>query len=271
MKTLTELQTENSTFSIGQALSDGWNLVSKSLGYYILGGVIAIGVGLGVGVIPFVGGIINNLILSPCLMGGAVYVTWRISNGKGWTDFGDMFKGFNYLQPIVISTLIQFVISMIIALLVFFNFLPELIDVFKSSQSADMFTRQEEISRAFLQLIRDGKFIVSLLLLMVTLLFITVLWAFKTHFIIIYKMQAWPAMEMSRRIARHNLWPLLGFFVLMGFILMISALPCGIGLLFTLPWFIGSLYSAFAQITHCDRSDEINEEMFDFMAGKKED
>ena len=271
MKTLAELQTDKTTFSIGQALSDGWNLVSKNLGYYILGGIIAVAIGAGVGIIPFVGGIVNNLVLSPCLMAGAVYVTWRISNGKGWTDFGDMFKGFSFWQPIVISTLIQGVITTALALLVFFNFLPELIDIFKLSQSADMFTKQEQLGNAFLDLIRNSKFVVSLLLLMVALLFISVLWVFKTHFIIIYKMQAWPAMEMSRRIARHNLFQLLGFFILMGFILIISAIPCGIGLLFTLPWFIGATYSAFAQITHCDRSDEINEEMFDFMAGKKED
>jgi hypothetical protein len=270
MKTLEELHTDKTTFSIGEALSDGWNLVSKNLGYYILGGIIAIAIGAGVGVIPFVGGIVNNLVLSPCLMGGAVYVTWHISNGKGWTDFGNMFKGFNFLQPIVISTLIQGVISTALALLVFFNFLPELIDIFKLSQGADMFTRQEQLGNAFLDLIRNSKFVVSLLLLMVALLFIAVLWVFKTHFIIIYKMQAWPAMEMSRRIARHNLFQLLGFFILMGFILIISAIPCGIGLLFTLPWLIGATYSAFAQITQCDRSNEINEEMFDFMADKKD-
>jgi len=271
MKTLAELQTDKSTFSIGLALSDGWNLVSKNLGYYILGGIIAVAIGAGVGIIPFVGGIVNNLVLSPCLMGGAVYVTWRISNGKGWTDFGDMFKGFSFLQPIVISTLIQGVITMALALLVFFNFLPELIDIFELSQRGDVFTRQKELEYAFLHLIRDSKFVVSLLLLLVAFLFISVLWVFKTHFIIIYKMQAWPAMEMSRRIARHNFFQLLGFFILMGFILIISALPCGIGLLFTLPWLIGATYSAFAQITHCDRSNEINEEMFDFMADKKED
>lgn len=270
MKTLAELETDKSTFSIGQALGDGWNLVSKNLGYYILGAIITGAIGIGVGIIPFVGGIVNNLILSPCLMGGAVYVTWRISNGKGWTDFGDMFKGFSFLQPIVISTLIQSVITAVLALLVFFNFLPELMDIFKLSQNTDMFTRQEELSNAFLDLIRNSKFMVSLLLLTVALLFIAALWAFKTHFIIIYKMQAWPAMEMSRRIARHNLWQLIGFFIVMGFIIMISALPCGIGLLFTLPWLIGATYSAFAQITHCDKKEEISKDMFDFMADKKE-
>jgi hypothetical protein len=270
MKTIEELKTDNTVFSIGQAMSDGWNIVSKHLGYYILGGFIAIVIGGAVGIVPFVGGIANNLILSPCLMAGAVYVTWRISNGKGWTDFGDMFKGFNYLQPIVISTLIQGVITLALGLLVFLNFLPEIIDLFKLSQNADMFTRQEEIKDAFLALVTNGKFIVSLLILAAVLLFIFALWVFKTHFIVIYKMQAWPAMEMSRRIARHNLWQLIGYFILMTFIIVISAIPCGIGLLFTMPWFIGSTYSAFAQITHCDRADEINAEMFDFMADKKD-
>lgn len=100
MKTLEKLKTDSSVFSIGQAMGDGWNLVSKHLGYYILGGVIAVVIGGAVGIIPFVGSIANNLILSPCLMAGAVYVTWRISNGKGWADFGDMFKGFKFLQPV---------------------------------------------------------------------------------------------------------------------------------------------------------------------------
>ena len=84
-------------------------------------------------------------------------------------------------------------------------------------------------------------------------------------------MDAWPAMEMSRRIARHNLLPLLGFFLLMGIIIMISAIPCGIGLLFSLPLMIGATYSAFAQITHCDQADEINKDMFDFMGEEKKD
>lgn len=269
MKTLDELLTDKTTFSIGQALSDGWNLVSKNLGYYILGGVLSVAIGMGVGIIPFAGGIINNLVLSPCLMAGAIYVTWRISNGKGWTDFGDMFKGFNFLSPIVISTLIQAAATVLLTVLVFFNYLQELIDLFKLSQGTDAFTRQEELKTAFLQLF-DSKFVVSFLLLMVALLFIAALWAFKIHFIVIYKMQAWPAMEMSRRIASHNLLPLIGFFLLMGLIILISIIPCGIGLLFSLPLFIGATYSAFAQITHCDQDNEVNEEMFDFIADNKE-
>jgi uncharacterized membrane protein len=271
MKTIEELKTDSSTFSIGLAMGDGWNIVSKYLGYYILGGIVAIVIGGAAGMIPFVGSFANSLVLSPCLMGGAIYVTWQISKGKGWADFGDMFKGFKSLQAISISSAIQFVIGALLTVLVFFNFLSEMIEIFKLSQSADMFTRQEELRDAFLGLVTNSKFIVSLLILSAALLFMAVLWAFKLHFIIIYKMEAWPAMEMSRRIARHNIWQLIGFFIVMGLILIISAIPCGIGLLFTWPWFIGSTYSAFAQITDCDRADEeINAEMFDFMADKKD-
>lgn len=270
MKTLEELKTDKTVFSIGLALSDGWAMVSKHLGYYILGGIIAIAISIAVDFIPIAGAIVNNLILSPCLWAGAVYVTWNISKGKGWTEFGDMFKGFGYLQPIAISTFIQMVASLALTLLVFLNFIPELIHLFKISQGTDAISRQQEIKDAFLNLL-NSKFIVSSLLLTVALLFITALWAFKTHFIVIYRMEAWPAMEMSRRIARHNLWQLIGFFLLMGIILIVSAIPCGIGLLFTLPMLIGATYSAFAQITECDKSGEINEEMFDFMADNNND
>jgi phage-related minor tail protein len=81
MKSLEALKTDKSVFSIGLALSDGWKYVSKNLGYYILGGIIAVVISGAVSIIPIVGGVVNNLILSPCLMAGAVYVTWHISQG----------------------------------------------------------------------------------------------------------------------------------------------------------------------------------------------
>jgi uncharacterized membrane protein len=63
---------------------------------------------------------------------------------------------------------------------------------------------------------------------------------------------------------------LAGFFLLLGIIIVVSALPCGIGLLFSLPLMTGATYSVFAQITGCDQAD-INKEMFDFVEEKKDD
>lgn len=268
MKSLTELNTDRATFSIGKALSDGWNLVSKSLGYYILGGIITVVISLVLSIIPIVGGIANQVILAPCLMAGAVFVTWRISKGIGWADFGDMFKGFNFLSPIVVASVIQFAATLILTVLFLLNYLGEIYELYKLAQGSGAYNNQEEI-QAVVRHMFNPMSVLLFLLLMLVVLFITLIWAFKIHFIVIYKMQAWPAMEMSRKIATNNLVPLIGFFLLMGLIIIVSALFCGIGLLFSLPLMIGATYSIFAQITHCDQPDEINEEMFDFIADSK--
>ena len=93
MKSIEELWETRGTFSIGKAISDGWRIVSKQLGYYIGAGVITVLIGMFVGIIPYGGSIINNLVVSPCFAASAIFITWRISKGYAWTDFGDMFKG----------------------------------------------------------------------------------------------------------------------------------------------------------------------------------
>ena len=71
-------------------------------------------------------------------------------------------------------------------------------------------------------------------------------------------MDAWPAMELSRKITAPNLLRIVGLFIIIGLIVLVSVLPCGIGLLFSLPLSIWAVYSAFAQITFTDQPDEIN-------------
>lgn len=267
MKSIAQLQEEKNTFSIGQAIGDGWNLVSKHLGYYIGAGIITVIIGAMVGIIPIVGSLANNLILSPCFMASAVFITWNISTGKGWTDFGDMFKGFSYGSPVLIATLIQTVITIAIALLCFFSFFPQLWELFELSQGNDAYQNREEIEAIAKSIFLSAQHILLFGLFMLALLLISAIWAFKTHFIVVYKMEAWPAMQLSRRVATPNLLRIIGLFIVLGFILIISAIPCGIGLLFTLPLSIGAMYSAFAQITGSDQPDEINKDMFDFMQG----
>lgn len=265
MKSITELEHEKGTFSIGQAIGDGWNLVSKHLGYYIGAGILAVLIGMGVGMVPFLGSLANNLVVSPCLMAGAIFITWQISKGHAWTDFGAMFKGFNYLMPVLVSTLIQGMISAAIALLCFFSFLPELIRLFELSQGSGAYNNQQEIAALAKEMFFGGKALLLLLLFIIAMLLVNATWAFKTHFIVVYNMQAWPAMELSRKVCTHNIIPMVGLLVVLGLIILVSAIPCGIGLLFSLPLSIGAMYSAFAQITGSDQPDEINSEMFDFM------
>ena len=92
MKSIEELKETKGTFSVGQAISDGWRIVSKHLGYYIGAGVITVIIGMFVGFIPYGGSIINNLVVSPCFAASAIFITWQISKGHAWTDFGICLK-----------------------------------------------------------------------------------------------------------------------------------------------------------------------------------
>ena len=267
MKSIEELRETKGTFSIGQAISDGWRIVSKHLGYYIGAGVITVIIGLFVGVIPYAGSILNNLVVSPCFAASAIFITWRISKGYAWTDFGDMFKGFSYATPVLISTLIQSFVMGLIGLLCFFSLIPQLVDLWQLSQGSGAYQNQEEITELLRSIFFNAKNILLFCLFMLAMLLLSVVWAFKIHFIVVYKMDAWPAMELSRRVTTPNLLRLVGLFIIIGLIVIVSALPCGIGLLFSLPLSIGAIYSAFAQITGSDQSDE-NSNMFDFMAGE---
>ena len=268
MKSIEELREAKGTFSIGQAISDGWRIVSKHLGYYIGAGVITVIISMFVGFLPYVGSLINNLIVSPCFAASAIFITWRISKGYSWTDFGDMFKGFSYATPVLISTLIQSFVMALIGLLCFFSLIPQLVDLFELSQGSGAYQNQEEITELVRSIFFNTKNILLFCLFMLAILLLSAVWAFKIHFIVVYKMDAWPAMELSRRVTTPNLLRLVGLFIIIGLIVIVSALPCGIGLLFSLPLSIGAIYSAFAQITGSDQPDENSNYMFDFMVGE---
>ena len=257
MKSLEELKSGNGTFSIGQSISEGWALISRHLGMYILGGIIAVLIGGVVGFIPFVGSMANNLIISPCFMASAIFITWHVSRGEPWQDFGEVFKGFSFLAQIMVCSLIETAVIVVLMVLFFFKLLPDLIELVTLSQGQGVYQNKAEIEELVKSMLLDPTNILMFLGFFILALVISVMWAFKVHFVVIYKMEGWPAMEMSRKITMKNFFQLVGLFLLLGIILVISAIPCGIGLLFSLPLMIGSIYSAFAQITHCDREDEV--------------
>lgn len=263
MKSLETLQTDRATFSPGRAISDGWDLVSKYMGYYILGGVVAVIIGIVAGLIPFVGGLANNLIISPCFTASAVFISWQISKGIAWRDFSDIFKGFNYMGPVVLSTFIQVIASAVLVVVCLYNYIPQLKDILDLLQNPDFINHKGEII-VLVKHFFNTETTLLFVLLMLSLLLLSVIWAFKNHFIVIYNLKGWEAMEMSRKVTTHNILPLAGLFILLGIIVFISALPCGIGLLFSLPLSITAVYSAFAQITECDTT-EIDHDMFDFV------
>jgi uncharacterized membrane protein len=63
------------------------------------------------------------------------------------------------------------------------------------------------------------------------------------------KLEFWESMEASRKVIGKNFFSWLGFFIVIWLgALIIGALACGVGLLFTIPVAILATYSAFVDI-----------------------
>lgn len=268
MKNIEQLEQDGGSFSIETALSQGWKIVSNHLLYYILAGILSVIIWTVACLFPIVGIIACRLILIPCLIASAVYVTWQIDQKRRWDDFGDMFNGFQFLTPLMVSRLIRGIIIFGIALLLLFSYLPEFIALYNLGIGTHAINHQDEIRDIVLGLMSAKTFLL-LLLAILLLCFLELIWSFTTHFIVIYRMTGWKAMELSRKIVMRNFISLLGLYIILGISVMISALACGLGLLFTLPWMIGTIYSAFAQITGSNDMDDLSKEGFDFMAAEK--
>jgi uncharacterized membrane protein len=148
----------------------------------------------------------------------------------------------------------------LLTMLFCYNYLPQIKDLYDMLLKPEAYANTAAIE-ALVKPFLNTEALLLFFLLILALMVLSAVWVFKIHFIVIYKMEAWPAMEMSRKITTHNLLPLVGLFFILGIIIAISIIPCGIGLLFSMPLSITAVYSAFAQITACDENDTDKEMM----------
>jgi hypothetical protein len=100
------------------------------------------------------------------------------------------------------------------------------------------------IVAALLQTLLVG---IGFLLLILPGIYLAVGYAMTVPLIVDRKMSPWQAMEASRKAIHGEWWKLFGLFLVVGLIFMVSALPLGLGLIWTWPMFVvlgGLVYRA---------------------------
>jgi uncharacterized membrane protein len=78
-------------------------------------------------------------------------------------------------------------------------------------------------------------------------IYLTVGYAMTVPLIVDRKMSPWQAMEASRKAIHGEWWKIFGLFLVVGLIFMVSALPLGLGFIWTWPMFVvlgGLVYRA---------------------------
>jgi len=90
---------------------------------------------------------------------------------------------------------------------------------------------------------------IGLLLCVLPGIYLLVVWWMFVPLLILDKgLEFWPAMELSRKVVTRHWWQCFGIFLLAGFVGLLGALACGVGVFFTLPIAVGATVYAYEDI-----------------------
>ncbi|ABB56415.1 hypothetical protein [Synechococcus elongatus] len=98
--------------------------------------------------------------------------------------------------------------------------------------------------------------LIGFVLLIVPGIYLAIAYVFALPLVAERNLEPWAALELSRRLITKKWLTFFGFLIVLGLINFAGALPCGIGLLFTIPWSICAITAAYEDIVGIANSSE---------------
>ena len=223
---------------VSLALSSGWALFKLHMG--IMGGAggvdfgILVAAGMVGAVIPFA-----NIFVQGPLTGGLIILTLNLSR-YNQADISDIFSGFKNYGWLLLVTLVQgAVVVAAIVPGVIVMLLGGLLPLMQAQQAGE----RPEFGGTTIALISVG-FLLLLVLGMIAAIF-TYFW----YFLVADKRGEFgEALAAGYRAGKMNFWSILGLSILIGLVVLVSVIPCGIGLIFSIPWSFAVMAKAYEQI-----------------------
>ncbi|MDX2286982.1 MAG: BPSS1780 family membrane protein [Bacteroidia bacterium] len=233
-------------FKLGDYLSRGWELfrsqMGSFIGYTLLMGVIYFVSALVLAFIPGIGGIAAGILLMTMLAG--FYIGCETLAKTGTVSMNDFFRGFEVISQVALYYLI-----LIGIVLVVFGVLGGGLFLIKGQEVIESFQdlqTQQDNPLAALEFIQSlGWFIAFFVLAGIAL---QLFYYFALPLIALGRLSAWPAMETSRKVATPQLLQLFLFVIVLGLINLAGALLLLVGLIFTIPLTLCSIYAAYEGI-----------------------
>jgi hypothetical protein len=223
---------------ISLALSSGWALFKEHMGIMVGAGGIYFGIlfaAIMVGaIIPFA-----NIFVQGPLTGGLIILTLNLSR-YDQADISDMFLGFKNYGWLLLVTLVQgAVIVAAIVPGVIVLVVGGLLPVMQAQQAGGT----PELAGTSIALL-----IVGFLLLLVLVMIAAVCTYFWLFLVADKRGEFGEALAAGYRAGKMNFWSILGLSILLGLVVMVSAIPCGLGLIFSIPWSFAIIANAYEQI-----------------------
>jgi hypothetical protein len=248
-RSLEDILTNGYQLDAMAAVSRGFNILGKDIGSYIGFCLLSFIISIVIGMAPFVG-TIASLIIGPALHAGyANYLKAYLHHDS--SAFSNFFNGFKspQLLQLALSNFIAQIIAGVVAVVIIVAFCGNIALELMANMEALQDPTDSEAQKAALAFFMTSQFILGFVVAFFAAISVSLLWMLTSQFIVFRQMAFWDAMEASRKIVMKKFFSFLGWIFVWIIILGISALPCGLGLLFTYPAFMLSLYALYMQIT----------------------
>lgn len=230
---------EGINFKFGDYISQGFDIFKKEAGLFIGFTAVFFVVSMVIGLIPALGSVANQLIISPVALVGIYLVSRKLDIGEQ-VEFGDFFKGFDFVKQLALAALV-------IGLIVLVTLIPFGLMVWKQGWGEwymDILQNPSTPPADHPELPPVWTY-----LLLLPAMFLGTCYTWTYLFIINFQMDFWNAMEASRKILT-KIWPIYFLFlVVVWFIFVGGILLLCLGILATFPLMYCMMYAAFADVT----------------------
>lgn len=246
-----QLLREGYNFTLGDYISTGHRILMTSLGSYIGYLLIYIISTAIISAIPVVGSIANFIIGSSFVMGFAI-VSRKIFYNKPW-QFNNFFNGFKFLGPLFAMRLIILLIALIVII-------PYIV-IALGSMAMDLFRMWQSGSPSDI----DPTFIIRLVVKMIPLIIIVALgqalFALAPYIVVFGRKGPWDAIVLSMKIVWKRFLQFILFYIVLFFINVGGAICLIVGLLYTVPLTLCSLYATYEMIVGTNSQDPVLDDM----------
>ncbi|MBI5914828.1 MAG: hypothetical protein HY842_05585 [Bacteroidetes bacterium] len=240
-------------FKFGDYIGQGFSLLQKNLGGFIGFTLVFIILSAVISLIPIVGTIANSLFISPALTVGFYLVARKLDRNEG-TEFGDFFKGFDFIGQFALTAVVTGLILLV-------SMIPFIISVWGTG----LFDWYQEAMQNPAAASDPPSIPFWSIILLAPAIFLGLAYSWSYLFVAFHGMSFWDAMEASRRILM-KIWPVyFAFTIVVGLIMAAGIILLCVGLLASLPAGYCMVYAAFADVTKLnvepDPGDEIEQHL----------
>ncbi len=233
----------NYTFNFSNYINEGFKTFGERIGMYFLYILMIIVITYLIGLVPILGGILNNILVGPALSIG-LYVFSNNIRQKKEAQFTDFFTPFKNVGGIVMVTLLMYGIY----ILSFIPFMAILIisyyDLFQAI--IQMYSSQNPDPSAIIQMYSNFPF--WSLIFLLPFLYVAIILVWSAPLVYFFNLAPVKAIRLSIKTVHAQFGRHLLFFIVVGLIMLSGILALFFGILFTIPAGLVIMYTAFQDI-----------------------